>query len=287
MIWSALALSASLFWIDIGSKQALVCELPSLQACLHRLPLSARHQLPDKPSGFNQLLGQRGAMVMAVEDRAIAGVIVLSPKNIPGSLSVNLSGSILSFPLEKTELMTLWHEAGHLEAIVLTDNGLIDELTPYSHEWLADCYLAWRAVKETGSLALIWQQYHRRNLAMMQSVTAISHWTVPVLSQLLGRYSAQQLSQFDTFNALMSEFLPLITVPDSDTLAEFSSLVHRTFSTEVSQALPDYMFWRKAELGRYLKPTLAELLGEKTAGDWLKERKMLTGDEGFHANSGH
>ncbi len=281
MIWSALALSASLFWTDIGSKQALVCEVPSLPSCLHELPSSVRRQLPADFSEFHQMLGQRGALVMVVEDLNIAGLILTSPENIPGSLSVNVSGAIVSLPLENQPQMTLWHEMGHLQAKVLQDSGLIDELTPYMHEWLADCYLAWRVAKEKKSLGLVWQQYHRRNIDVMQSIDTMSHWTVPVLSQLLSRYSLQKLIEFETFSDLMSDFLPRLAAEDPKSLIEFSSLLHRTFSTQVLQPLPNYMFWRKADLGRYLEPTLIKLLGERAAEFWLRERKMLLGNDVF------
>jgi len=279
VIWSALALSVSLLWTDIGSKQAMICELDSLQSCLHQFPSSVRHQLPANVSQFNQILGQRGAMVMPVEDRSIAGLILTSSANIPESLSVNLSGSIISLNLEHQRQLTLWHEIGHLEAKALLDMGGIDELTPYMHEWLADCYLAWRVVQETGSLALIWQQYHRRNLDLMQNVKAMSHWTVPVLSQLLNRYTLQELVAFETFDDLMDDILPHLALLDPDSLDEFSSLAHRTFSTQVLEPLPNYMFWRKPDLGRYLEPTLIKLLGEVRAQDWLREQNMLAGHD--------
>lgn len=287
MIWSTLTLGASLLWADIGSKQALVCDMESFQSCLHQLPSSVRHQLPANVSEFNQILGQRGAMVMAVEDSTIAGVILLSPENLPGSLSVNLSGSIVSLNLENQQEITLWHEMGHLEANILQNSGLIDELTPYMHEWLADCYLAWRVAQEKRNLGLIWQQYNRRNIDVMQSVDNMSHWTVPVLSQLLSRYSLQELMAFETFSDLMSDLLPQLELPDPDSLAEFSSLVHRTFSTEVLQPLPNYMFWRKPALGHYLEPTLTKLLGEQAAEHWLIEQKMLAGNDVFPMKVSH
>jgi len=216
---------------------------------------------------------------MPVEDTTIAGLILTSAENIPESLSVNLSGSIISLNLEHQRQLTLWHEIGHLEAKALLDKGGIDELTPYMHEWLADCYLAWRVAQETGSLALIWQQYHRRNLDLMQNVKAMSHWTVPVLSQLLNRYTLQELVAFETFDDLMDDIRPHLALLDPDSLDEFSSLVHRTFSTQVLQPLPNYMFWRKPDLGRYLEPTLIKLLGEVRAQEWLREQNMLAGHD--------
>jgi len=287
VILSALALSVSLLWTDIGSKQALICEVSSLQPCLHHLPSSVRHQLPANVSELNQILGQRGAMVMAVEDSTIAGLILLSPENLPGSLSVNLSGSIVSLNLENQHELTLWHEMGHLEANRLQDSGLIDELTPYMHEWLADCYLAWRVAQEKRSLGPIWQQYNRRNIDVMQSVDTMSHWTVPILSQLLSRYSLQELIAFETFSELMSDLLPQLELPAPDSLAEFSSLIHRTFSTEVLQPLPNYMSWRKPALRSYLEPTLTKLLGEEAAEHWLIEQKMLTGNDVFPMKMSH
>ncbi len=104
----------------------------------------------------------------------------------------------------------------------------------------------------------------------MKDLSFMSHWTVPVLSQLLSRYKLDELNSFDSFNGLMADFLPHLVLDDQDTMDEFASLIHRTFSTQASQSLPSYMYWRKPALRHYFKPTLVRLLGRKEASLWLQ-----------------
>lgn len=262
-------------WSDIGSKQALVCEAAQLEYCLASLPITVRKQLPSHLSSYHQAIGHRGAMVIPVSDPNISGLILLSPERIPKVSLVTLAGKVESLTLTQTDKMTLWHELGHLHVKALEELGLLKDTSAYQHEWIADCYLTWRAAKEELSVELAWQQYHRRNMSVMKDVSFMSHWTVPVLSQLLSRYKVKDLAQFDTFEALMSDFLPHLVEKDQDTLDEFSSLIHRTFSTRASQSLPNYMYWRKPALGHYVEPTLVKLLGKKEASLWLQQQSML------------
>lgn len=275
MSWIVLSLSLSLAWSDIGSKQALICQVAELEHCLAALPTPVRKQLPSHLSSYHQAIGHRGAMVISVLDPKISGVIMLSPERIPKVSLVTLAGKVESLTLTQIDKMTLWHELGHLHVKSLEEQGLVKETSAYQHEWIADSYLTWRSAREEQSLDLAWQQYHRRNMSVMKDVSSMSHWTVPVLSQLLNRYSLDALNQFDTFDEFMSDFLPHLEEKDQDTLKEFSSLIHRTFSTRASQSLPNYIYWRKPALRHYVEPTLVKLLGKKEANLWLQQQSML------------
>ncbi|AQS37958.1 hypothetical protein Sps_02806 [Shewanella psychrophila] len=274
MIWLALVLSPSLYWTDVGVKQALVCQVTQMESCLANLSPHVRQQLPSTADGLNHAMGLRGAMVLPVADRDISGLILISPSYIPNSILVDLSGELHSFPLVESKKVTLWHELGHLEAANLVGKGLMGKLSSYQHEWVADCYLVWRTARETLGLDLAWQQYHRRNIDVMKDVSFMSHWTVPVLSQLLGHYSFEELNRFRTFESLMSDFLPQLEQLDQDTLDEFSSLIHRSFSTQASLHLPSYMYWRKPALRQYFESTLVSLLGRNGANQWLQQQSM-------------
>ncbi|NRB22650.1 hypothetical protein [Shewanella sp.] len=274
MIWLALALSSGVYWTEVGAKQALVCQMTELGSCLAHLPPRVRQQVPNSIDGLNRAMGRRGAMVLPLVDTQVSGLILISPSNIPQTILVDLSGELYSFPLVESQQLTLWHELGHLQAVDLVDKGLMEGLTDYQHEWLADCYLVWRSAREKQGLDLAWQQYHRRNIDVMQDVSFMSHWTVPVLSQLLSRYKVEELTHFETFEALMGDFLPQLEQANQDTLDEFSSLIHRSFSTQASLQLPSYMYWRKPALRRYFESTLVSLLGREAADLWLREQSL-------------
>lgn len=274
MIWTALALTTGLYLTQVNDKQVLLCETELIQPCLQELSPDARRQLPAIAAEVNRLLGVRGAMVLPLQDTDIAGVILLDRQQLPHSLSVELSGSLHSFTLAQQLEVTLLHETGHLEAIALLESGVIDALSPYRHEWIADCYLIWRLAKKGKGLDLAWQQYHRRNVNMMQSVENVSHWTVPIMAQVFEHYDVEQLVKFDSFNGFMQDALPKLSEESQDSLDEFASLFHRTFSTQVMHFLPDYMFWRKPVLGQLLEPTLVTLLGAPAAREWMKNQKL-------------
>ncbi|BAJ00540.1 hypothetical protein [Shewanella violacea] len=274
MILLALVFSSSFYWSDVGSKQALVCQVTELESCLTHLPAKVRQQLPPTIDSLNHAMARRGAMVLPLVDTDISGLILISPSQIPDSILVELSGKLHSFPLVEQPKLTLWHELGHLQGGDLVDKGLMGELSDYQHEWVADCYLVWRSAREKQGLDLAWQQYHRRNIDVMKDVSFMSHWTVPVLSQLLSRYSLEELNQFETFAALMSDFLPQVKQANQDTLDEFSSLIHRSFSTQASLHLPSYIYWRKPALRRYFEPSLVSLLGRDGANLWLKDKSL-------------
>lgn len=278
MIWLVLAINASLQWTDIGAKQALICQVPISQPCLSQLPINVRHQLPNTLSEFNQALGQKGAMVMPVDDIHISGLVIMAPLHVPHSVLVELSGELYAFSLEAQQEVTLWHELGHLEAAEFINRAQLTRQGAYQHEWLADCYVIWRSAREKQSLSIAWQQYHRRNLDVVNNVSAMSHWTVPILAQVLDRYSLEEIILFDSFDAFMRDVIPHLTVETQDTLDEFSSLIHRTFSTRTLLSLPNYMSWRKPAIRQYFEPTLVTVLGREQATMWLQQ-SMFTAVE--------
>lgn len=270
---AGLLLSSAIIWQDIATKKALICEREAIAVCLAVLPHSARVQLPN--TQLLQLsMGARAAMVLPIRHSEIAGVLVTDFDKLPQKRSVNWGAGDYSLTLNRQEELTYWHELGHLEAIAAMQSLNLAIDSSYQHEWLSDLYLVWRVANETNSLSLAWQQYHRRNIDVIANTEFMSHWSVPILAQALQRYSVKQLQSFDNFNAFLTDFLPQLTVPDDDSIAEISSLIQRTFGAGTVQPLPGYMYWRKAELGSYLEPTLIELMGQSSAKRWLAEQSM-------------
>ncbi|ABZ78092.1 conserved hypothetical protein [Shewanella halifaxensis HAW-EB4] len=267
-------MTSGFLWTDIGPKQALVCELHQLEACAAQLPPSARNQLPTRLNDLEYLLGQRGAMVLPLRHADIAGLVITDFRSLPNQQTINWGVGHFALPLKQQALLTYWHELGHLYAIDALSRPGQTITSPYQHEWLADLYLVWRIARETQSFELAWQQYHRRNLAVMADSEFMSHWSVPVLAQVLERYSVEQLQQFSHFHQFWADVSPKLQLHDTDTLNEFSSLIQRTFGAGTVQPLPSYMYWRKPKLGEYLKPTLVEVMGQSEATDWLSSQQM-------------
>ncbi|MCL1137613.1 hypothetical protein [Shewanella pneumatophori] len=270
-------------WTEIASKKALVCELHQFSLCLAQLPDSARALLPLPASHYTQLLGKRGAMVLPLRHAQVAGVVLTDFKQLPSQQTINWGVGHFSLPLKRQAELTYWHELGHLYAIdALSQEGEVIK-SQYQHEWLADLYLVWRIAVETQSTELAWQQYHRRNIAMMADSEFMSHWSVPVLAQVLALYSAEQLAGFSNFRQFYADVSVKLELQDQDTLSEFSSLIQRTFGAGTVQPLPGYMYWRKPKLGEYLKPTLIALMGQDAAKKWLAQQQMdgATGSDYF------
>lgn len=270
-----LTLMTSLSWVPIADKQALICPLVELQQCLDILPADVRLQLPSTPAQFKHDLGLRSAMVMPVEDSHLSGLILINERETPEVQFANIDRVTYQLDLQEQAQLTLWHELGHLENLALQGSLLPENLTAYQHEWLADIYLIWRIARERGSYHLAWQQYHRRNLAAITSAQYISHWSAPMMMQMLDNYSVSQVAHYRQYCDFLADFYPAVTQIDPRTLGEYSSLMQRTFGESVLQPLPKYLFWRKAQLGNYLKPTFELLMGREKAHDWLLQHAML------------
>jgi len=271
----ALTLISSLTWVPIADKQALLCPLAQLSQCLATFPPQVREQLPHSEAQFKTELGLRSAMVLPVEDSHFSGLILVNEQETPEIQLANIDGITYQLDLKEQAQLTLWHELGHLENLALQGSLLPKELTPYQHEWLADLYLIWCIANAKGNFDLAWQQYHRRNLAALTSSQYMSHWTAPMMIQVLNKYQITQIVQYTHYRDFVADFYPQMVQIEPQVLREYSSLIQRTFSDTVLQPLPEYLFWRKSDLGHYLTPTLTLLMGEQKAHDWLVQNSML------------
>lgn len=281
MIAGTLLIASAWFWAPMPQGQALVCHTSHIHECLAQLPPEARAQLPLNSQTLVSQMGRRGAMVRPLGDPgvtnlSVTGLVLLAEARIPKSYSALWNGQVYALPIAQAKQMTLAHELGHLAVSRSRSTYLqADKLTPYQHEWLADFYLLWSLAKAGRPQTLAWQQYHRRNLEVFENVKAISHWSTPMLSQLLTRYSWQALGAFADFDSLIDAIYPDLVQYDQETLDEFASLLHRVFGAATQAKLPHYMFWRRPEMGVIIRPTLNHLMGEQAADRWLTEQAML------------
>lgn len=260
------------YFIDIGIKRALICQLPQLPACLQLLPQSLQQQGGFSPQAIRAAMGYKSAMVLSAVDDHIAGIIVVNPTKDIAEQSGSIGLTTYQLPLRQQAQLTLWHEIGHLHNIRLQNKILPGVLTEYQHEWLADLYLLWRIAQHYPQLDLAWQQFHRRNLALINDSGNLTHWSAPQLQIALTHYNIEQLQNFiryDDFIAAVYPFMPLWSERD---MAEFSSLIQRTFGAGVVQPLPGYMFWRQPKLVEVLSPTLEQLMGKDSAQQWLQNQ---------------
>lgn len=275
MSLTALGFVASLSWAQIADKQALICPLAVLDTCLGLLPKQVLVQLPTTLEQFKRDLGQRSAMVMPVDDSKIAGLVLVNELQAPQVQLASVDRVTYQLPLLDQPQLTLWHELGHLENLALQGTVLPTHLSAYQHEWLADIYLVWRIARKKNDFALAWQQYHRRNLDALANPQHLSHWSSPMLMQVLRGYNVAQVANFAEYRDFLTDFYPKAEQLDPRLLSEYSSLMQRTFGASVLQPLPKYLFWRKADLGHYLQPTFALLMGEEKAHNWLVQNSML------------
>ncbi|WP_394203286.1 hypothetical protein [Shewanella waksmanii] len=271
-----LLVASSWLWTPLSQGQALVCSITALEQCIAQVPKHVAHKVPNTLSQAQQALGGRGALVYPFDDASIEGLVLLSESAIPTQVSAYWNEQTYSLPLKQQYELTLWHELGHIEIGKLQPQQA--PWSAYQHEWLADVYLVWRLALERRDEALAWQQYHRRNLALMTDVAAMSHWSSPILWQLFQRYTWSELGEFSDFQSLFNDFYPHCHQYSKDELAEYASLVGRTFGRGRTFSLPNYMFWRRPALGQYLQPTLSTMMGERVANDWLLEHQMYTSE---------
>ncbi|WP_119968011.1 hypothetical protein [Shewanella japonica] len=268
---------------QLTDKQALICPIAHYVSCIKQLPARVSAQLPLRQS-VSQSLGLKTAMVMPVVDQVIAGIVVINDKLPVVNQSVALNGQAYQFNLEQQTQLTLWHELGHLENISLQESHSLQPLTPYQHEWLADYYLAWRLAHESGSVSLIWQQLHRRNIAVMNTTGNIGHWSSPQLLWLLNRYEVDDIIAFEQYADFIADAYPHAPQINDTEMDEISSLMQRTFGRGAVQALPHYMFWQQQRLIEVLHPTLVHLMGAELANAWLIQQfseaeKVISTDE--------
>ncbi|GGP46242.1 hypothetical protein [Shewanella saliphila] len=260
------------YFTDIANKRALVCYVTTLSDCLQMLPTHLRQQTVFSRAAIRNAIGYKSAMVLSAHDKAIAGVIVLNPNKDIAEQSGSIGLTTYQLPLKQQAQLTLWHELGHLYNIDLQQTLLPGSLSEYQHEWLADIYLLWRIAHHYPQLDLAWQQFHRRNLALINDSANLSHWSAPQLQIALTHYSIEQLQKFVRYEDFIAAVYPLMPLWSERDMAEFSSLIQRTFGAGVVQPLPGYMFWRQPKLVEVLSPTLEQLMGKGNAQLWLQQQ---------------
>lgn len=271
---SSLLLGDSLFWSELGTRRALVCPPAQYQQCLARIPARYQQRFPQSKQAIRHQLGLRAAMAMPINDSRFAGLILWAPTRLTHSISALWNDTVYQLPLAQQAELTLWHELGHLQIAQLQQQGkLPPQLTPLEHEWLADSYMIWRSVRETGALTLAQQQLDRRNMAVFADIENFSHWT--------SLYLAPQFASFDVEEIQRSSFadwlMPLFertTRYNADELQEFSGLLQRLFGMGRWQSLPDYMSWRRPTLGLVVGPTLRRVMGKTAAEAWMTEQNL-------------
>lgn len=268
-------LASSLFWSDVGDRQALVCPPEQYTQCLAAIPAQYQRRFPAKLSTVQWQLGLRAAMAMPTDGEQFAGIILWAPDRLNHSISALWNDTVYQLPLAQQAELTLWHELGHLVITHLQYQGqLPNNLTPLEHEWLADCYMLWRSVQETGELVLARQQLDRRNMAVFADIENFSHWTALYLAPQLANVDVQQL-QHSRFAAWLLPMFRATKRYNADELQEFSGLLQRLFGMGRWQSLPDYMSWRRPTLGQVIGDTLRRVMGDSAAERWMTEQNLL------------
>ncbi|WP_298771552.1 hypothetical protein [uncultured Shewanella sp.] len=274
MSLSALSLISGLFWVELTSKQALVCPIQYFDDCLQQLSLDTRAQLSGIHEQLVHDMSGRSVMVLPLKDERVAGLVLTAPEHQLYTQVLHLNTEIFEFTLYEQEELSLWHEMGHLEAQDLANSVFERPLTPFEHEWIADCFVIWKVAHHKPNFTLAWQQYHRRNIDVMSHMASLSHWTVPVLWTVLKEFDLQSLRSFIHFKDFLQAYLDLRALPSKNDLFELSGLLQQTFAVKTSTSLPHYLYWRKTELTRYLRPTLEALMGEDKASDWINSSNL-------------
>ena len=270
---STLLLVSSPFWIDIGAKQALVCDINNIQQCIRQFPSDL--SLPKHGIRYREEMGLQHAMAIPVDNKHVSGLIITNDKQAPKEAFAILNNISLSLTLENQEQLALWHEQGHLENIRLAKQLKIELTNNYQHEWLADVYLLWRSVRETKSDKLAWQQFHRRNIEIIDDPTNLTHWSSPFLFQILHKFSVENVLSFKNYDAFLAYIYPKIKLMTNDEQHEIFSLVKHLFNHKANYTLPNYLFWRRAELKTWIKPTLLKSIGGKQTQIALKKLHLL------------
>ncbi|MBE8167462.1 MAG: hypothetical protein HAW66_03700 [Shewanella sp.] len=280
MITSFLLLSAS-YWVDIDTKRALVCDINQLNSCLQQLPEFSLSQLPRDTEQLISIMGQRHAMVLPIsQPKDVSGLILVNQQFEPKSIVTFIGSQQLQLNLTRQQDLSLWHEQGHLENKQRQSNLLPRKLSPYEHEWLADVYVLWRSVQETGTFELAWQQYHRRNLAAIDDPVNLSHWSSPYLLQLMTEFSIAQIQQFSQYSDFIKASYHQLTPVNPSQQIELNNLVKFIFNNNKSNELPNYIYWRRSELYFLLKPTFTHLLGDEKTELLLDSLMLITPPDG-------
>lgn len=263
--------AANIKWVPIKHKQALICPIEQLSACLALMPSSIQQDPAFTHSAIKSAIGYKSAMVLAVSGvKDIAGMIVTQVPIETETQTGLIGRTTYQMTLTEQPMLTLWHEVGHLQNIELQGSVLPAKLTRYQHEWLADIYLVWWLSQTQTDFDLVWQQYHRRNLALINDSENMSHWSSPQLQIVLDKFSLQQINDFPDYASFLTAVYPHIPTWSTRDIQEFSSLIQRTFTSV--HPLPSYMSWRQPALIQVLSPTLNKLMGKQPAQQWLQQQ---------------
>lgn len=286
----SLLLTSGLFWLDLGTKQALVCDKSYLTQCVNQISIPVHHQQLPSITEIIAFMGERNAMALAIDDYTTVGMVIVDPQNTLQFQQAMIEGKLYQISLKQQFESSLWHEVGHLtltqvESELIKQQLVTTAFSPYQHEILADLFLLWKSAKQTKSFELAWQQYHRRNLAFISNTENVSHWSVPTLYQAFNLYNLEQILIFESFEDLLKDYLSKINGLDQQAqlakgdnkqvLDEYSSLVQHLFGNSTVNHLAGYIYWRRAKLRQYLAPTLTEVMGHQKAKFWLDKYLSL------------
>ncbi|RLV61718.1 hypothetical protein D5018_00955 [Parashewanella curva] len=264
---SGLLLTAS-FWVNIEDKQALICNINRLSECIQQLPTSVQQTVSSQNIAHNMAF--RDAMVISFKDKTLSGVIFLNPKATASEVYSFIEGSKVQLKLKQPLQLSLWHEQGHLQNNQIIAPLLKRPLTKSEHESFADLYTVWESVNKTKSLELAWQQYHRRNLNVINQESDYSHWSVPLLYYVLEHYNAEDILAFPSYTEFASDLLIHYSPLSQDERREFRSLIKHLFHSHSTFNQRRYLSWRREKFSAYLAPTLDALLDKKQARTLLK-----------------
>ena len=273
---NSLLLIASSFWVDIGVKQAIVCDINQIQACLKQLDKRSLQRLPVKIKRYREMMGLRHAMVIPINDTSTAGLILINPRETPTETFAIVRNTALKLPLFQQRQLSLWHEQGHLINRPLFASLNQPHISGYQHEWLADLYLLWKSVQATKSTNLAWQQLHRRNIDIINNPINLNHWSSPFLLQVLQKLSTEQILSFSTYNEFFKKIVPKLKPLERDQQTEIHNLVRFLFDNSSTRDLPNYLYWRRPKLTMYLQPTFVHILGNKQAAQLMSKLNLST-----------
>ncbi|WP_372870247.1 hypothetical protein [Shewanella sp.] len=258
--------------VFVAGKKVTVCPIAGLNECLAQLPADARVQLPDNL--FSQM-GYRSAVVYPLVHPQLAGLVLWAPEREHFYQTALVGTQLLTLELREQLWLTFWHEIGHLEVRALQGDVLPKQLSVREQEWLADAFLYWHIAKEHRTLQLAWQQFHRRNLQVINDVSHLSHWSSLYLLPLLQRYSVGELVLYADFSGFCQDIYPSLRSWSDTEMVEVSRLLQYLFGSSTTPNLPEFLYWRRPEIAPVITPTLEQLMGPVSAGDWLSRQHLL------------
>ncbi|MBR9727964.1 hypothetical protein ACFOD0_02985 [Shewanella intestini] len=270
--WLSLPAIAQPKWVAVDTKPVVICPVTELVACLNVIPANLRPLAALQPQTIRHNLGLKTAMVLHIGQSELFGMVVFNQQQSREKSVVMIDSITYQLPLLQQTQLSIWHELGHLHNIDLQGSVLPTHLSAYQHEWLADMYLYWRLAQLENGEQLVWQQLHRRNLALINHRDNIGHWSAPQLQRLLALFPSEKMQTYTSYAQFVADAYPQMPNWNDSDLAEFASLVQRTFADPLAMPLPRYLFWRQPVLISVLTPTLNTLMGEGHTRQWLAQQ---------------